>query len=109
MSIQEIRDRSAILADINKIGKTIAGTITVKTRKLANGKTAVYHQIQRWDKQNKRNMTFHVPAGKVEEIKTGVEKHKKMEALLTELAAADIRAALGAEASEDSLKKKRRK
>ena len=104
------RDRSAILADINEMQAqgAVAGTLTMKTRKLADGTTAVYHQIQRWDRRTKRNVTIHVPADKVEAVKAGLERHGRLGALLDELAAADIGAVLSRDA-DDPLKKKRLK
>ena len=49
MTTRSSRDRTAILADINEIQAqgTVAGTLTAKTRELADGRTAVYHQM-RW-------------------------------------------------------------
>ena len=108
MAIHTNRDRSAILADINEIQGAVAGTLTAKSRKLANGKTAVCHQIQRWDRLAKRNVTIHVPADKVEAVKAGIERHVRLGALLDELAAADTAALLSGEAC-DPLKKKRLK
>ena len=65
MTTRSNRDRTAILADINGIlaQGTVAWTLTAKTRELTDGTAAVYHQIQRWDRRARRNVTVHVPAG----------------------------------------------
>jgi hypothetical protein len=102
------RDRSAILADIAKVKETVAGTLTAKTRKLASGGTATYHQVQHWDRKAKRNVTLHVPPGKLAEVKAAIGNNKRMEALVAELAAADAAAILAGGAG-DPLKKKRKR
>ena len=100
----QTRDRSAILADISAIENAIAGTLTEKRRELKGGGTAVYHQLQRWE--GGRNVTVHVPAGKVGSVRAGIAGRARLDALLHELAAADTEAALD---GGDPDKKKRRK
>jgi hypothetical protein len=70
-------NRSSILAEISALGSAVQGTLTVKTRKLADGRSGVCHQVQRWDKQSKRNVTFHVPASKVAEVRDAIGRGKK--------------------------------
>jgi hypothetical protein len=100
------RDRAAILADINAAGNTVAGTLTEKRRELKGGGTAVYHQLQRWE--GGRNVTVHVPEGRVEAVRAGIEGRRRLDALLAELAAAGTAAALSGGA-DDPVKKKRRR
>ena len=102
------RSRAAILADIAKINETAEGTLTVKTRRLKSGETATYHQLQRWDRQAKRNRTLHIPEGKVAEVKAALGNRGRLSALHAELAGADVAAILAGGAGDPAKKKRRR-
>ena len=84
------RNRATILDDIHAAQPAVAGTLTSKTRTLKNGQTATYHQVQRWDKAGKKNITTHVPEHKLEKVRAAIERHRNFEALVMELAQADI-------------------
>ena len=98
------RDRAAILADINAIRDTAPGTLCEFRHRRKDGTEAVYHHVQVWE--DGRNKTVHVPAGKVEAVRAAIEGRRRMEALVAELAAADMAAALCG-STEDPVKKKR--
>ena len=86
------RTRAKILAEIASLPSVIQGKICEDRRVLANGTTAVYHNLQYW--ADGRNHTIRIPRDKlpafVEAVKGGATAKK----LLVELTKADAEAIL---------------
>ena len=102
------RAKKAILADILAIDNPIAGTLTTTIRTLKNGTSSPHYHLQLW--KNGKNHTTYVPTDKVEQVKQGIEQHKKLRALAEELEQAGVQAVLlgkpEAASGDDDVKKK---
>ena len=97
------RTRAKILAEIAALPSAVQGKICEDRRILANGTTAVYHNLQYW--ADGRNHTIRIPKDKlpafVEAVKGGATAKK----LLAELTKSDAESILS---SETPLKKSSR-
>ena len=109
MNLQPNRPRAkkAILAEILAIENPIAGTLTTTFRTLKNGAKAPHYHLQLW--KNGKNQTTYVPRDKVEQVKQGIEQHKKLRELAAELEEDGVQAVLLGKTSApggDGVKKK---
>lgn len=98
------RNRAKIIAEIVSLPSAIQGKICEDRRTLANGTTAIYHNLQYW--ADGRNHTIRIPREKLAEFTEAVRGGATAKRLLTELTKADAEAIL---ASESPLKKSSRK
>jgi len=107
-----LRNRSAILADIQAIPFVMEGTLTEYRQKNKKGAPATRHHLQKWAQG--RNQTQYVKQHELEHTKKGIENKKRLDALVAELAATDEAAffaggTLLPAPAEDPAKKKRMK
>lgn len=94
--------RREVLAEISQIPLVIEGTLTQRERKRGSAPVSIYHQLQRWRKGH--NDTRHIPADRVGQIRSGIEGHRRVQALVAEMARLDESAVL-APIQADSKKK----
>ena len=87
------KTRAKIIAELASLPSAVQGKICEDRRVLANGKTAVYHNLQYW--ADGRNHTIRIPSDKLADSKK----------LLAELTKTDAEAILS---SETPLKKSSR-
>ncbi len=88
------RTRAKIVAELASLPSAIQGKICEDKRKLANGTTAVYHNLQYW--ANGRNHTVRIPKDKLSAFREAVKGGATAKRLLAELAEADTEAILSA-------------
>ena len=99
------RPKTAILAEINAIPHTVAGTLTEKRHLNKDGSVSVYHQLQRWT--NGKNTTTYVPKNKLERVRQGIENARQRNTLLEELDEAGLADALADETTTEPNTKKK--
>lgn len=98
-----IRSRAKIIAAIADLPPAIQGKICEDRRKLANGKTVVYHNLQYW--ADGKNHTLHIPENKLDEFRAATKNGAKARKLIVELSCADATTILS---NESPLKKNSR-
>ena len=96
------RTRAKIIAELASLPSAIQGKICEDKRRLANGATAVYHNLQYW--ANGRNHTVRIPKDKLPAFREAVKGGATAKRLLAELTKADAESILS---SESPLKKTR--
>ena len=96
--------RAKIIAELASLPSAVQGKICEDRRVLANGKTAVYHNLQYW--ADGRNHTFRIPEEKLPAFIEAVKGGATAKRLLAELAKADAESILS---SESPLKKNSRR
>ena len=101
-SAKSPRTRAKIIAELASLPSAIQGKICEDKRKLADGTTAVYHNLQYW--ANGRNHTIRIPRDKLPAFREAVKGGATAKRLLAELAKVDAEAILSA---ESTLKKAR--
>ena len=69
------RTRAKIIAELASLPSAIQGKICEDKRRLANGATAVYHNLQYW--ANGRNHTVRIPKNKLPAFREGCEADDK--------------------------------
>lgn len=89
------RTRAKIIAEIASLPSAIQGKICEDRRILANGTTAVYHNLQYW--ADGRNHTIRIPREKLAEFTEAVKGGATAKRLLTELTKTDAETILSAE------------
>ena len=94
------RTRAKIIAELASLPNAIQGKICEDKRKLADGSTAVYHNLQYW--ANGRNHTVRIPKDKLPAFREAVKGGATAKKLLAELTKVDTEAIL---ASDSPLKK----
>ncbi len=94
------RTRAKIIAELASLPSAIQGKICEDKRRLANGATAVYHNLQYW--ANGRNHTVRIPRDKLPAFREAVKGGATAKRLLAELTKADAESILS---SESPLKK----
>ena len=95
------RRRAEILGELENIPFAVQGKICENRKTLANGKVAVYHNLQWW--QDGKNHAIHIPEDRLVEFEEAVKGGKRAKELLMELSRCDAQAVL----SEDSTSKKK--
>ena len=95
------RTRAKIIAELASLPGAIQGKICEDKRRLANGATAVYHNLQYW--ADGRNHTVRIPRDKLPAFREAVKGGATAKRLLAELTKADAESILS---SESPLKKK---
>ena len=91
------RTRAKIIAELASLPSAIQGKICEDKRKLADGTTAVYHNLQYW--ANGRNHTIRIPRDKLPAFREAVKGGATAKRLLAELAKVDAEAILSAEST----------
>jgi len=102
-SVRSPRTRAKIIAELASLPSAIQGKICEDRRTLANGTTAVYHNLQYW--ADGRNHTIRIPHEKLAEFTEAVEGGATAKKLLAELTKTDAETILS---SESPLKKNSR-
>ena len=97
------RTRAKILAELASLPSAVQGKICDDRRTLADGTTAVYHNLQYW--ADGRNHTVRIPRDRLGEFREAVRGGATAKRLLAELARADAETILS---SESPLKKNSR-
>jgi hypothetical protein len=97
------RTRAKIIAELASLPNAIQGKICEDKRKLADGTTAIYHNLQYW--ANGRNHTVRIPKDKLPAFREAVKGGATAKKLLAELTKVDTEAILS---SETPLKKSSR-
>ena len=97
------RNRAKILAELAALPSAIQGKICEDRRTLADGTTAVYHNLQYW--ANGRNHTIRIPKDKLPAFREAVKGGTTAKKLLAELTKTDAETILS---SESPLKKSSR-
>ena len=97
------RTRAKILAELAALPSAVQGKICEDRRKLADGTTAVYHNLQYW--ANGRNHTVRIPKDKLPAFREAVKGGATAKKLLAELTKTDAETIL---ASGSALKKSSR-
>ena len=95
------RRRAEILGELENIPFAVQGKICENRKTLANGKVAVYHNLQWW--QDGKNHAIHIPEDRLVEFEEAVKGGKRAKELLMELSRCDAQAVL----SEESTSKKK--
>ena len=95
------KTRAKIIAELASLPSAIQGKICEDRRVLANGKTAIYHNLQYW--ADGRNHTIRIPSDKLADFQRAVKGGATAKKLLVELSKTDAEAILS---SETPLKKK---
>jgi len=96
------RTRAKIIAELASLPNAIQGKICEDKRKLADGTTAIYHNLQYW--ANGRNHTVRIPKDKLPAFREAVKGGATAKKLLAELTKVDTEAILS---SDSPLKKAR--
>ena len=91
------RTRAKIIAELASLPSAIQGKICEDKRKLADGTTAVYHNLQYW--ANGRNHSIRIPRDKLPAFREAVKGGATAKRLLAELAKVDAEAILSAEST----------
>lgn len=89
------RTRAKILAELAALPSAVQGTICEDKRTLADGTTAVYHNLQYW--ADGRNHTIRIPRDRLAAFREAVRGGATAKRLLAELARADAEAILSPE------------
>lgn len=97
------RTRAKILAELAALPSAVQGKICEDKRILANGTTAVYHNLQYW--ADGRNHTIRIPREKLAEFTEAVKGGQAAKKLLAELTKTDAETILS---SKSPLKKNSR-
>lgn len=97
------RTRAKIIAELASLPNAIQGKICEDKRKLADGTTAIYHNLQYW--ANGRNHTVRIPKDKLPAFREAVKGGATAKKLLAELTKVDTEAILS---SDSPLKKSSR-
>ena len=84
------RTRAKIIAELASLPSAIQGKICEDKRKLADGTTAVYHNLQYW--ANGRNHTIRIPRDKLPAFREAVKRGATAKGLLAELTEVDAEA-----------------
>lgn len=90
-----MRPRSEILAEIENIPFAIQGKICENRKTLANGSTAVYHNLQWW--ADGRSHAIHIPEDRLAEFEGAVKGGRRVKELVYELSASATATLLSAE------------
>lgn len=96
--------RSGIIARLASLPRALQGKICEDRRTLADGTTAVYHNLQYW--HGGKNHTIRIPADRLRDFQEAVENGRTARDLLADLTRADAEDILSDAAP---LKKKSRK
>lgn len=86
------RPRSAIIADMASLDLAVRGKLTEKKRRLADGTTQVYYNLQRWE--DGKNHTTYVPGHLADAVSSAIAEGRRLDALAEELSASDTRTVL---------------
>ena len=86
-SAKSPRTRAEIIAELASLPSAVQGKICEDKRRLADGTTAVYHNLQYW--ADGRNHTIRIPREKLAEFTEAVRGGAAARELLTELTRAD--------------------
>ena len=89
------RRRAEILGELENIPFAVQGKICENRKTLANGKVAVYHNLQWW--QDGKNHAVLIPEGRLAEFEEAVKGGRRAKDLLMELSRCDAEAVLSAE------------
>lgn len=79
--------RAEILGELESIPLAVQGKICENRKKLANGKIAIYHNLQ-WC-ENGRSYTKHIPEDRLAEFEEAVKGGRRAKDLLMELSHCD--------------------
>lgn len=91
------RRRAEILGELENIPFAVQGKICENRKTLADGKVAVYHNLQWW--QDGRNHAVHIPEDRLAEFEEAVKGGKRAKELLMELSDCDADAVLSTEST----------
>jgi len=94
--------RRELVAEIGRIPVVIEGALSRRERQRGGARATVSHQLQRW--RSGHNDTRHVPADRVDAVRSGLEGYQQLQGLVAELAHGDEHAVLSRTPS-DSKKK----
>ena len=93
----EKRRRAEILGELENIPFAVQGKICENRKTLADGRVAVYHNLQWW--QDGKNHAVHIPEGRLAEFEEAVKGGKRAKELLMELSRCDAQTVLSAESA----------
>ena len=93
----EKRRRAEILGELENIPFAVQGKICENRKTLANGKVAIYHNLQWW--QGGKNHAMHIPEDRLAEFEEAVRGGRRAKELLMELSRCDADAVLSAEST----------
>ena len=93
----ETRRRAEILGELENIPFAIQGKICENRKNLADGKVAVYHNLQWW--QDGKNHSIHIPENRLAEFEEAVRGGKRAKELLMELSRCDAQDVLSADST----------
>jgi len=93
----ETRRRAEILGELENIPFAVQGKICENRKKLADGRVAVYHNLQWW--QDGKNHSIHIPENRLAEFEEAVRGGKRAKELLMELSRCDAQAVLSADST----------
>ena len=91
------RRRAEILGELENIPFAVQGKICENRKTLADGKVAVYHNLQWW--QDGKNHAVHIPEGCLAEFEEAVRGGRRAKELLMELSRCDAEAVLSVDAT----------
>ena len=94
---EQKRRRAEILGELENIPFAVQGKICENRKTLADGRVAVYHNLQWW--QDGRNHAIHIPEGRLAEFEEAVKGGKRAKELLMELSRCDAQTVLSAESA----------
>lgn len=89
------RTRAKILAELASLPRAVLGKICDDRRTLADGTTAVYHNLQYW--ADGRNHTVRIPEDRLPAFREAVRGGATAKRLLAELTRADAETILSSE------------
>ncbi len=93
----ETRRRAEILGELENIPFAVQGKICENRKTLADGRIAVYHNLQWW--HDGKNHAVHIPENRLAEFEEAVKGGKRAEELLAELSVCDTEAILSGEST----------
>ena len=94
---EQKRRRAEILGELENIPFAVQGKICENRKTLADGRVAVYHNLQWW--QDGRNHAIHIPEGRLAEFEEAVKGGKRAKELLMELSRCDAQTVPSAESA----------
>lgn len=88
------RNKAEILAEIENLQFPVQGKICENRKTLANGRVAIYHNLQWW--ADGKNHTMHIPEDRLAEFEEAVKEGKRVKELVYELSSSSADALLAA-------------
>ena len=94
---EQKRRRAEILGELENIPFAVQGKICENRKTLADGRVAVYHNLQWW--QDGRNHAVHIPEDRLAEFEEAFKGGRRAKELLMELSRCDAETVLSPEST----------